>query len=306
TIDEDLSYYYFKKDSKEVIKLGKEDGLRIEIKCPLFYLNDTKYKEVNKIISKFGAVPVISKKYNAYDLLAKYIVDNQGIKLRNELPGKEIEAKLVVDNKKTDSLLRMIKIKFNKGYVPGFVLNKDFTHTLETGNIAEYYASKNNPDKEKIKLMYKGKWIQAVKKSNQKVDYYQNVPIVIRQESKGSGYLSVQKNSPLALLKLFVKNSLQLKKFNNFFRARKAFWVSKVKSDRRYHISLDYCVTPGSVLSELEVEYSGLPYLVKSSEPVSVISKDIAFITKSIINMYPAGTFKKTIMSKFKWILSLD
>lgn len=307
TLDHDVTYYFFPNDGK-AIYLGKEKGLRVEMKCDIDYTSSVEYAAVKEIINSCDAVPIISKKYNAYNLIARHIVRSKGQKLVNELSNHEVEAKLIVKKEKMACLVVSLKDKFRNGFIPGFQLSKRFPFTLETGNLAKYFLRASQPEREIYKIMYKGKWFQIVTKERQVIiKTLFKYPILERRENKGQGYLLISKIKPSSLICQMSSLKGKILSVNDFFRARKAFWITNIETDRRYHVSIDYCVAPGDILSELEVEYSGTPNLIDGSKRArKLIIDDIKFLVENIIKAYPRGTFTPTTLTKYQWISKLS
>ena len=279
TYDTNIKYFFFPKDQKEAVEIGREnDYARVEIKKekPDKYFDNL----IREILQETNAVPVISKKFTAYNLIGLYHVRTSGKPFHKELKGYEIEAKLEVD---TEEIFQRIK-QFFKDRNSEFRLPQHFPYTFESASINKYYRN----SKGLFKAMFRGNEAEIVRKGNPEIirDPFGLNCILKRKEKKGD---VVPVNSRLI-------RSAQLQ--GELYRMRKAFWVENPQTRRFYHISLDCCLGLPGTLYQLEVEYTGRykPEVGREEE----IVEDIAKLTKTLIERFPE--LKPSQLTKQDWL----
>ncbi|MEK6906946.1 MAG: hypothetical protein AABW45_00280 [Nanoarchaeota archaeon] len=280
TLDSGLRYFYLTENNK-LIYLGGEDYTRLEIKEGK---SDPKFKNLmEEMIKDLELIPVISKKFKAYNLLNLYHSKISGKKFHKELKDCEIESKLEAES---ENVFYDIKQTFRNGI--NFRLPNHFPYTFESASINRYYHSTNGS----FKAMFLGNEVEIVRKNEGEIikDKFGLECIIKRKETKGE---LVETNS-----NILTNNSLG----GELYRMRKAFWIENEDTKRFYHVSLDCCLGLPGKLYQVEVEYTGKYGEPKEYEKSAEdeILEDIGKITKTLVDKFPSLKPSKT--TKMGWL----
>lgn len=283
TVDDNASYFFFPDSDSNGIEIGKESGFcRVEIKSS--GKNNAFFPIAEKILSECNAIPIISKKFTAYNFLGIYLAKTFGKKFRKELKNCEIESKMELES---ENVFHKIKKFFENGN-SNFRLPVHFPFTFSSASINRYYKQGG----EVFKAMFRGKDIEIVRKK--KTEFVGNKLglncILKREEMKGE---IVPINSELI-------SSAEL--LGELYRMRKAFWIVNSNNNRFYHITLDCCVGRSGTMHELEVEYTGVysEYSENIMANEAEIVNDIAEITQILLDNFPE--LKPSTLTKQEWL----
>lgn len=278
TVDGQLKYFRL-TEKGEFVDIGKEDYDRVEIKSG----ENGGAQRTEDLLIASRAIPVISKKFVAYNFLRAFLEAKYGNRIYKELPGIEIESKLELIAK--DPLFE-IKDLFRQGEVPGFILPPQFPFTVVSGSLNRYYQDERGV----FKAMFRGNTARIIRKGKIEVvkDPYNLNCILRREEHKGE---SISTDSAI------LKTSRVL---GELYRDRKAFWVDKPTTGRTYHLSLDRCSSDFGELYELEIEFAGNYNDVRATSEKEMI-EDIAFLTKFMLERFPG--LKVSQLTKENWLL---
>ena len=269
SVDNNLRYFYFFDDKKEPVFLGEENHPRLEIKEGK--VDERFINWIGGIIESLNLIPIISKKFKAYNLLCQYHSKTSGKPFYKEIRDYEIESKLDLDS---ENLFQKVKQFFVNN--SDFILPQHFPYTFESASINRYYRN----DGISFKAMFLGDDIEIVRKSESEVldDMFKLGCITKRKETKGE------------IIK-FDSNLISLSHLEGeLHRMRKAFWVENPRNNRIYHISSDCCLGAPGDLYQMEVEYTGRYGMQDKTDLVREreIVDDIAKITKDLLKNFPS------------------
>lgn len=162
TADMETGYGFFPQD-RPFVWIGKEDGLRVEIKTTPEMINGTACKKIINLLQQHGALPVISKKGQAYNLHARYLNRQFGSKMQKELINTEAEAKFLIDHPQPSVFFLEIKKALQSGKIPGFCFGS-YPYVHSGNSINFYWNAAEEKAANELKLLFKGLFFRAVTK----------------------------------------------------------------------------------------------------------------------------------------------
>lgn len=265
TIDTDTSFYYFPIGEKQACLLGREKIARVEIKegRPPRHAID----RINAAIAACGAVPMVSKKFSAYALLRDYRYSRFLPPVRNEFPGTEFESKLTC---LSEQIFFPIKDFFHDGR-NGFRIYRACPWTIELSASHAYYRDEEGVYKIVVGSREKPHLIRKSSVSGQTQD------VVARVESKT--VLSAED----------VVSGLTGTLIGQFKKNKRRFLLEHEETGRLYAVTLDYCLSRNSRLTQLEIEYYGIlkGRERSNSESRSIIEKDLSEVAQILRGRFP-------------------
>lgn len=283
TADTEMAYGFFPKD-RPFVWTGKENGLRVEIKTNPELTDSAAYKEIVILLQQHGAIPVISKKGQAYNLHAKYLNQQFGSKIQKELLDTEAEAKFLINHPQPTALFFEIRKALQNREIPGFSLDS-YPHTHSSDSI-NFYWDTGREKTNGLKLLYKGLFFRAVTKAKTRIlkDAYGLNCLMVRQEKKGERTEYSRENLDRVLTEHAEKFG-PIKPLGHLSRARLSIWADNINNGRIFHLTIDRCTKEGGkVLYQLEIEYAGRKAVYPQSEitPEKDIMKNLCDLSWSI------------------------
>lgn len=237
------------------------------------------------MLNEFNAIPVISKKGQAYNSLCQYLYRKDNIDFLKELKEIEIESKLEAQS---DAVFSLIFESFRPGNL-FYKIPDHFPHIFESSSLNRYYQG----EKGGYKLMLRPDSMSIIRKGSEEVcKNSEALSCILKRSEIKERFKSIKPE-------LFSRDKLE----GELYRYRKAFWLENPETRRLYHISLDICLTYAEALYEVEVEYSGryIDQVDSSPEIEQVIIDEIARITKVILSL--SSDLKESTLTKQAWLL---
>ena len=305
TTDSEMAYGFFTKDL--LTWLGEEEGLRVEIKTSQTASTNPTCAKLFKLLKQHGAVPVISKKDQAYNLLSQYL-DKFGDQLTKELAKTEIEAKFLVECSQPYNFFLGLRNSFLKNKIPGFTL-KPYPY-IKAGASINFYWTRLEKGKpvDGIKLLYKGQRFRIVTKAKTRIlkDIYGLNCLMIRREEKGERFEHSKENLERVLAESTQKFG-SLTPQGHLLRSRLAIWPESEKTRRVFHLSLDRCSRNGNIFYQLEIEYVGRKpgySLVESKIAQEQIIKELSLLSHEVFQLANKKGFvlQPSQLTKLEWI----
>lgn len=307
TFDTEIRYGYFLPEG-QFIWTGDENGSRIEIKVDEQAFGSQVYGQILAILEHHGAMPVISKKEQAYNFQGAYL-DGFSCKPQKEITGVEIEAKFEVNQSHYQKLLADLKNGFLAGVFPGLYIADDYPYTQATTSINHYWSKAiSGQPSDGVKLLFRVGNFSVVTKADTIVipDPHQLGCILKRTEKKSQVYPHT--NQALREIIEYYTNLFGPLEYCGFvYRQRRAFWPETIKEGRIYHLSIDRCITPRGLLYQLELEYVGRrpgDWQVSSSTEEKIIA-ELGELAWAIYNWVNRGgdVLMPSRLTKFEWLV---
>lgn len=256
TLDTGTRFFFLAPSHDETIPLGasgESNGIRIEFKYDPITETDLVSRIIDELLS-LGAIPVISKRMQAFNLLRVWRDRNFGVGKKNivkETPGLEIEAKFSI----TGNLNRLFSGMIGQDFSP-FQLDPSYPFVASSSSVNHYWGKTMGAGTEEgAKVLCRGSIMNfVVKDGGSNVDPLYG--IVRRGEKKhprfeyeGGGIDKLAQDRGL---------DKDLTYAGYLFRNRKAVWL-RGPEERLYHLSVDRCRTdiPDQQLCQIEVECTG-------------------------------------------------
>lgn len=256
TIDQNVRYGFFIKNTQSPIPMGQENFVRIELKVRPDYLESEEHRMVLKIISKFSPLPVISKRAYAYSLISWFINKTFGTRPLKEINDCENEVKFSVSHPEPAKLFSDLRKYFQDNPSRHF-LSETFPYSLENAKVNHYWGCDDGKGnlREGLKLMFVGTHVKPIFKGNTVLVPATNQVVMERSEIKGD-YFSYSPTAHKKFLRQIEARLGKLTYMGYLHRSRRAFYSETKDTKRIFHLSLDECQCPdGRVLWQIEVEY---------------------------------------------------
>lgn len=302
-IDSDMKFWFFPKDVKEAVALGKifhEKLLRIKV----LHGSET----ISHLLA-LGALPTIAREYEGLYAIKKWLDNKFAKPLTKELAHCEIEAKYTLTTENPDRLFSLLKEYCREKTFP-IALDPDYPFTMTTASLNHYWKRwEDNHPVEGVKLFCRGPQAKVVLKSEKK-NIDTELSIVERKEIKGDKFNLL--NISLAAITHSYEKDLGVLKYVGYLkRIRKAIWLLNSVTGRYYHITLDLCTSPNkaSPLYQIEIEYSGRrkerAKLLNPSTVKTEIISEIRLIAEKLIAFANDNAIELALgEEKFTWLCS--
>lgn len=312
TADTEIKYGYFLSHEMSFFAsflwTGEEDGLRIEIKASEEVFKSSLYRQLLEVLRQAGALPVISKKEQAYNFHGNFIDTTKGCKPKKEIADSEIEAKFIVLANHYRFFLNDLKAAFSSGAFTGIGIASDYPYSQATTSMNQYWGRRlNGKLVDGVKLLFRpGNFSVVIKEQTEFLPNQYGLGCVLkRREIKGDVIPHVEETMT-ETLERYEEIFGPLELCGMVYRQRQAFWPETEKTGRIYHISLDRCISEGKILYQLEIEYVGRrPGDWQPATELEIVNE----ITNLAWEVYLWANQRKqvlvpTMLTKFEWLTS--
>jgi len=289
TIDSNLEFFAF-NGSNTANKIDEHKFVVVEVK--LFDSSGKKAMEgALRKLREIYSLASVSKRCLCSNRLADHIQKklSKEYRLFNEIPNYEFELKFNIKNIYPGVLFWILRSIFeNKN--KEFIVCPEQPWTKEIGTIQRY--SKNE------------------KREIEKISYAKDIfTKAVKIETKEEGNLMIRKENKDKPKKIISEKDIK-ENFGNclgeFHRIRKSFWVVNKNSGRVYKIAVDNSYTPFSILSQVEIEYSGIRKGIILEKAENAIKKDLKKVNDLLLSSpYTQKYLIPTKLTKLDWLLSL-
>lgn len=307
TVDRDVRYWYLTGNGVEAVSLGEERLLRLEIKAPVADGSDLPVlAALRAVLADAGALPINSKRNEGFARIGQYLEDRFGSGVEHDLPGYEIEAKLLVRADDPTHVFRFLRACMSHDTRP-LCLTPSFPFTIDAEAVNQYWAEGvGGRPVEGLKLLLRGDHFGTVQKSETMV-LDRTYGIVRRREVKTPA-IPYTPAAYRAALDGWLAAAVAPRFAGYLVRWRRAVWPVEISSQRVYHVSLDRCVSAGRTpLWQVEIEYVGrLAGGAPSPDLEAAAVGDIRHLVRRLLeraNRKGRGWLEPTTLTKFAWLL---
>ncbi len=310
TLDRDTTYGFFSHANADATPLGRESILRVEVKIPVSDVEFPAWVQLREELARHGAMPIVSKSIEGCARIGNYLTQCYGLPIVKDLPGYEIEAKLLVHHEDPSRLFREIK-EWTRHETEPILLARHFPFTVDGESVNQYWAeTSDGKTVDGLKILLHGDQFSTVLKSETALLDVE-FGIVRRREMKGKPVFYTPQDYGAAVER-WREQASQPRFLGHLTRWRRAIWPEETTSRRIYHVSLDRCVAAvrQEPLWQIEIEYVGRLQGVPApgGDLERTVVTEIQYLVRRLLdraNRDDRRVLVPTTLTKFQWLAGL-